>query len=524
MYNPKLHFHFIGIGGSGMSGIAEILLNSGFLVSGSDIKCSEVTKRLEGFGATIALGHKASNVPSSASLVVYSSAVNGNNPEMREAKKRGLPVVRRAEVLAELMRLKFGVGVAGSHGKTTTTSMCGVILDAAKLDPTVVIGGQVASMGTGGRLGRGEYLVAETDESDRSFLLLKPTVAIVTNIDDEHMNAYRSRKDLEDSFKRFVEAVPFYGLAVLCVDDPVVREIADGVTRRVVRYGFNEGAEITARDIQATPEGMRYTVLVRGESIGRFFLPMLGRHLVLNSLAAIAVALEFGIEPEVIRGALSSFGGVKRRLEVIGRRRGITVMNDYGHHPTEVRATLKAIRECLADTMRRFVVVFQPHRYSRTKLCWDEFLTSFSDCDELIVSDVYAASEEEIVGISGESLCSAIHHQAKRYAPKLEEIPGALAGSLADGDVVLCLGAGSVGALPEKILSILGDEGTASLSDYALTGDHPVKDGATKVTPEILPSLSETSSSSDGAACDTVLEENVSARIPVTMPPSALPH
>ena len=455
MYNPGLHFHFIGIGGSGMSGIAEILLTLGFKVSGSDVRQSEVCDRLQGLGATILIGHRASNVPKEASLVVYSSAVNGTNPEMREAKKRKIPVVRRAEVLAELMRLKYGVAVAGSHGKTTTTSMCSVIMDAGGLDPTVVIGGQVKSLGTGGRLGRGEYLVAETDESDRSFLLLKPTVAVVTNIDDEHMNAYRSRKDLEDSFKRFVEAVPFYGLAVLCIDDPVVRGIASQCTRRVVTYGFSEDADVRAVEIAARQDGMEFSVSVRGASIGRFLLPMLGRHLAQNSLAAIAVALEFGISADVIRSALAGFGGVKRRLEVIGQREGITVMNDYGHHPTEIRASLRAIRECFAQSMRRFIVVFQPHRYSRTKMCWDEFLTSFKDADALVVTEVYAASEDEIVGISGDSLCEAIQHTEKRFVNSLDDVPALLKGELQAGDLVLCLGAGSVGSLPDKILTAL---------------------------------------------------------------------
>lgn len=455
MYNPRLHFHFIGIGGSGMSGLAEILLASGFQVSGSDIKKSEICQRLEQLGASIQIGHSASNVPPTASLVVYSSAVGMTNPEIREAKRRKLPVVRRAEVLAELMRLKFGVGVAGSHGKTTTTSMTATILDAGSLDPTVVIGGQVKTLGTGGRLGQGEYLVAETDESDRSFLLLKPTVAIVTNIDDEHMNAYRSRRDLEESFRRFVDAVPFYGLAILCIDDPVVRQIARQTTRRVLTYGFAKDADLTAVDVVPQRTGMEFSVVYRGAHLGRFVLPMFGRHLVQNCLGAIAVGLEFGISVDVIKSALASFQGVKRRLEVVGVINEITVMNDYGHHPTEIRATLRAIRECFGSSVKRMLVVFQPHRYTRTQLCWEELKQSFSEADHLIMTDVYAASEEPIVGVSGDALLRETVHAHKEFCANLEDIPALLKGIAQPGDVVLCLGAGPIGALPGEVLAAL---------------------------------------------------------------------
>jgi UDP-N-acetylmuramate--alanine ligase len=455
MYNPRLHFHFIGIGGSGMSGLAEILLTSGFKVSGSDLKRSDVCIRLERLGASVSIGHAAANVPQGASLVVYSSAVTMANPEIREAKRRKIPVVRRAEVLAELMRLKYGVGVAGSHGKTTTTSMTATILDAGGLDPTVVIGGQVTTLGTGGRLGRGEYLVAETDESDRSFLLMKPTVAIVTNIDDEHMNAYRSRRDLEDSFKRFVESVPFYGLSVLCVDDPVVRQIAQQSTRRVLTYGFSDAAELTAVDISASASGMEFSIIYRGAHLGRCKLPMLGRHLVQNSLAAIAVGLEFGISIDVIKSALAGFGGVKRRLEVVGSAAGITVMNDYGHHPTEIRATLRAVKECFGSSVKRIVVAFQPHRYTRTQLCWDELLRSFADADHLIMSEVYAATEEPIVGVSGESLLREIAHPSKEFVPQIETLLETLPKQLSAGDLILFLGAGSIGSMPDRLLPIL---------------------------------------------------------------------
>lgn len=461
MYNPRLHFHFIGIGGSGMSGLAEILLTQGFQVSGSDLKSSEISRRLEKLGAKIFIGHAASHVPPGASLVVYSSAVSSSNPEMREAKRRKLPVVRRAEVLAELMRLKYGVGVAGSHGKTTTTSMCGAILDAAKLDPTVVIGGQVKSLGTGGRLGKGDYLVAETDESDRSFLLLKPTVAVVTNIDDEHMNAYRSRQDLEGSFRQFVESVPFYGLAILCIDDPTVRLLAVECKRRVMTYGFSADADLSAINIAAGPDGMQYDVVYRGAHLGRFRLPMLGRHLVQNSLGAIGVALEFGISIEVIRQALAGFGGVKRRLEVVGTAAGVTVMSDYGHHPTEIRATLRAVRECFGETVSRIVVLFQPHRYSRTKMCWQEYLSCFKDADRLILTEVYAASEVPIEGISGEILSKSVSHDNVEYLATIEDSPGLIVPSLRSGDLLVCLGAGSVGLMPERFLEALASDSQA---------------------------------------------------------------
>jgi UDP-N-acetylmuramate--alanine ligase len=455
MYNTGLHFHFIGIGGSGMSGLAEILLTSGYKVSGSDVKGGDVVRRLEQLGAQVFIGHAAANLPESASLVVYSSAIVSTNPEVREARRRRIPIVRRAEVLAELMRLKFGVGVAGSHGKTTTTSMCSVILDAAKLDPTVVIGGQVKSLGTGGRLGKGDFLVAETDESDRSFLLLKPTVAIVTNIDDEHMNSYRSRKDLEESFNRFVQSVPFYGLAILCIDDPVVRRIASECKRRVVTYGFSEDADLRGVDIEGASDGMSFSVVWRGEDLGRFQLPMWGRHLVQNSLAAIAVALEFKVDRDVIRQALASFAGVKRRLEIIGEARGVSVMSDYGHHPTEIRATLRAIRECRPQGEGRVVTLFQPHRYSRTQMCWDEYLSAFAEADLVCLTDIYGASEKPIEGVSGESLCVALRHPNKEYVGSLERALEVLVPNLREGDFVVCLGAGSIGAIPERLLGAL---------------------------------------------------------------------
>jgi UDP-N-acetylmuramate--alanine ligase len=477
MYNTALHFHFIGLGGVGMSGIAEILLSSGFSVSGSDMRDAEVLTRLRSLGAQVFIGHAAHNIPAAASLVVYSSAVASANPEMREAKRRGLPIVRRAEVLAELMRLKFGVGVAGSHGKTTTTSMCGALLEAGQLDPTVVIGGQVKHKGSGARLGKGDFLVAETDESDRSFLLMKPTVAIVTNIDDEHMSTYRERRFLDESFRRFIESVPFYGLAILCVDDPVVRQMASQCKRRVVRYGFATDADLTAVDITGSERGMEFTVVYRGADMGRFHLPMLGRHLVQNALAAIAVGFEFGIAVDVMRAALSAFGGVKRRLEVIGAHDGVVVMNDYGHHPTEIKATLRAVRECLSETTDRFVVLFQPHRYTRTKECWNDFLGCFEDADQLFMTEIYGAGESAIEGVSGESLFRAVRHSAKQFVPSLEQGVAQIVAQATPRDLVVCLGAGSVGAMPEKILSLLAQRAAAAPAELAVPGEATVVHG-----------------------------------------------
>lgn len=455
MYKSDLHFHFIGIGGSGMSGLAEILLATGFRVSGSDIKESPICRRLLDRGAKIQFRQGADCIPKEASLVVYSSAISEENPEMIEARRRNLPVVRRAEVLAELMRLKFGVGVAGSHGKTTTTSLAAAILEAGSLDPTVVIGGQLQHLGTGARLGRSDYLVAETDESDRSFLLMKPTIAVVTNIDDEHMNAYESRQDLEGAFRQFIDSVPFYGLVVLCVDDPVLRSFSSDLSRRSISYGFSEGADLRATDVVAGPGGMEFAVSLAGDSLGRFFLPMLGRHLVQNALAAIAVGLEFGVPVDSIRGALCSFGGVKRRLEVCGVLNGVTIMTDYGHHPTEIRATLQALRECFAETNRRITVVFQPHRYSRTQMCWDELLTAFEDCDRLLLTEVYGANEEPIEGVDGKSLLNAVDHNNKQFCPTLEDVSEMLIGKVHENEVVICLGAGSIGRLPQLLLEDL---------------------------------------------------------------------
>lgn len=436
-----------------MSGIAEVLLHQGFKVSGSDISMNEACRRLEKLGAKIFLGHKAEHLPEAASLLVYSSAVRPSNPELMAAYERKIPVVPRAQVLAELMRLKHGIAVAGSHGKTTTTSFIAHMLDHAGFDPTVVIGGKVKTMeGSGARLGKGDFLVAESDESDRSFLLLRPTIAVVTNIDSEHLDAYSSMSELEESFCSFVESVPFYGLAILCTDDQRLQKISASYERRQMTFGLGPDAEIRAQEITANPDGMKFTVLRKGEPLFQVNLPMHGYHMVSNSLAAVAVGLELGITPNKIKESLESFPGVGRRLELVGIESGVEVITDYGHHPTEVKATLGALRQSRPNA--NIHVIFQPHRYSRTKSCFVDFVSSFKDCDNLVVTEIYAASEDPIEGVTGEVLTQAIDHPKKQFVAEINDAVGIVRSAKA-GDVILCLGAGSVGSLPPKILESL---------------------------------------------------------------------
>lgn len=445
-----------------MSGIAGILLGMGYRVSGSDIAASPVTERLTRLGAHVSIGHSAEALPADASLLVYSSAVEEDNPEIVAARERGLPVVRRAEVLAELMRMKFGVGIAGSHGKTTTTSMTGEILEKAGLDPTVIIGGIVKSFGAGDRLGQGQFLVAESDESDRSFLLLNPTVAVVTNIDAEHMNAYSSLRDLEDSFERFLQAVPFYGLAIVCIDDKKLRALAKRFTGRVMTYGFSLDADVRAENLEFKKGVSSYDLLIKGEFVQRIRLALPGKHLVQNSLAAIAVAIEFGVPLTVIADALSQFGGVGRRLEVLSTVNDITVIDDYGHHPTEIIASIRAVRDAwLSEGHGRLFVLFQPHRYTRTRDCFAEFLDAFESVDTLIVGDIYTAGEEEIEGISAAKLCKAMRHEAVHYVGDLLDSIDGLVRKVEAGDVVLCLGAGSMGKIAHAVAEAFSSQSAA---------------------------------------------------------------
>jgi UDP-N-acetylmuramate--alanine ligase len=450
MYNTRLHFHFTGVGGVGMSGLAEILLNLGYQVSGSDLKESLSVKRLRDLGAAVAIGHAAEHLSPAASLVVFSSAVSGENPEILEARRRGLPVIRRAEVLAELIRLKYGVVVAGSHGKTTTTAMVGRILEVGGKDPTIIVGGTLSSSGGGGILGRGEFLVAEADESDRSFLLLSPAIAVVTNIDDEHLGAYGSLADLEQSFSQFLHSVPFYGLAVVCADDPRVMRVAASLERRIVTYGFSPAAQLSAIDISFRPGESTFTVTQDGESIATMTLPMPGRHMVLNALAACAVGIELGIPVAQIGEALGTMPRIGRRMEVLARAHGITVMSDYGHHPTEIRATLKAVRESWMQEHQRLRVIFEPHRYSRTSDCFGQFLDCFAAADEVMVSEIYAAGESPMADISGERLFQAMRHAGKRWLPKIADSLPTLREEMMPGDLVLFMGAGSIGGIGEQ--------------------------------------------------------------------------
>ena len=426
MFAKIQRIHFVGIGGIGMSGIAEVLLNLGYKISGSDLKTSPVTQRLASLGATIFEGHTPENVIG-AEVVVVSSAITPDNPECTEARNLHIPVIRRAEMLAELMRLKYGVAIAGMHGKTTTTSMVAAVLAAGGLDPTVVVGGRVDAMGSNARLGRSQYLVAEADESDRSFLKLSPILAVVTNIDREHMDCYRDMRDVKRTFLDFMSRVPFYGTVVLCNDDPVLRRLMPQVQRRVMTYGTRRGSDFQIKlaicELNAGEHRplSRFQVYYRGKGLGEFTLRIPGTHNLLNATAAIAVGIGLDVSLEHIRTALDNFRGVDRRFQLRGTTAGVSVIDDYGHHPTEIRATLAAARQC---GYRRIHVIFQPHRYSRTQSLLDEFAKSFQDADSIFVLDIYAASEKPIEGITGESLARRIQElggQEARYVGSFAE-------------------------------------------------------------------------------------------------------
>jgi UDP-N-acetylmuramate--alanine ligase len=448
--------HFVGIGGSGMSGIAEVLINQGYTVSGSDQKRSATTDRLSAMGARFAVGHAADHL-ADAQVAVISTAVRADNPEVVEARRRGIPVIPRAEMLSELMRLKYGVAVAGSHGKTTTTSMVALVLAKGGLDPTVVVGGRLGVLGSGARLGRGEFMVAEADESDRSFLKLTPTVAVVTNIDREHLDTYKDLADVQEAFLGFVNKVPFYGAAVLCLDDGPVQDILPRVERRVVTYGVSRQAQVSARDIQLLPGGARYIAAAGDAVLGPVELAVPGAHNVLNSLAAVAVGLDLEVPFADVQAGLSSFTGVDRRFQLRGEAGGVLVVDDYGHHPTEIRATLETLRGRAES--RRTVVLFQPHRYTRTQHLWDEFCRAFHLADVLLLADIYPAGEDPIPGITAQTLGEAIAskgHRGVLYAGDLKTAGERLAAEVREGDVVLTLGAGSVWTAGEDLLKKRG--------------------------------------------------------------------
>jgi UDP-N-acetylmuramate--alanine ligase len=443
VYKRIQSIHFVGIGGIGMSGIAEVLLNLGYRVTGSDLSESETVTRLRNLGCCIAIGHRAENIEDPHVLVV-SSAVRPTNPELIEARRRSIPVIPRAEMLAELMRMKYGVAIAGTHGKTTTTSMVAALLAAGGLDPTVVIGGKVNSLGTNAKLGQGEFLVAEADESDGSFLKLSPTIAIVTNIDPEHLDFYRDLAHLQETFLAFVNKVPFYGAAILCLDEPSVQALIPQVQKRVIAYGFSAQADYHAYDVQLDALLARFCVRGLGQDLGRFELQMPGRHNISNALAAIATALELDIPLERVREGLREFTGVQRRFQVKADAGGVLLIDDYGHHPQEVRATLAAAKEGFG---RRTVVIFQPHRYTRTRDLLEEFFTAFNEADILFLTEIYAAGEEKIPGVSAQLLLEGIRahgHRAVTLVPEREEIADLLAHVVQPGDVVITMGAGDV--------------------------------------------------------------------------------
>jgi UDP-N-acetylmuramate--alanine ligase len=460
MFAKIQRVHFVGIGGIGMSGIAEVLLNLGYKVSGSDLKSSAVTQRLVGLGAVVFEGHSAENIVG-ADVVVASSAIAPGNPEVSEAQSLHIPVIQRAEMLAELMRLKYGIAVAGMHGKTTTTSMVAAVLAGGGLDPTVVVGGRVDAMGSNARLGKSQYLVAEADESDRSFLKLSPILAVVTNIDREHMDCYRNMRDVKRAFLDFMDLVPFYGMVVACNDDPLLRRILPQIRRRTVTYGTRRGSDFHIKlgeSMLGAAENRpisRFHVTFKQKALGEFRLHVPGVHNVLNATAAIAVGIGLDIEVEQIRSALESFRGVDRRFQLRGQSAGVSVIDDYGHHPTEVRATLAAARQC---GFRRVHVVFQPHRYTRTQLLMDEFADAFHDADTLFILDIYAANESPIEGITGEALARHIQEVGKheaRYAAAFADAAQAVVAAAQDGDMILTLGAGNVSQLGPMILERL---------------------------------------------------------------------
>ena len=461
MFAKIQRVHFVGIGGIGMSGIAEVLLNLGYKISGSDLKRSPVTERLAALGAAIFEGHRAENVMGSE-VVVTSSAVARDNPEIAEARRDHIPVIQRAEMLAELMRLKYGIAVAGMHGKTTTTSMIAAVLAAGGLDPTVVVGGRVDAMGSNARLGKSHYLVAEADESDRSFLKLSPVLAIVTNIDREHMDCYRNMRNVKRAFLDFMDQVPFYGLVVVSNDDAHLRRLLPQVRRRTISYGTRRGSDFHIKMIEcgAIAENnqpiSRFEVTYKGRNLGEFRLHVPGVHNVLNATAAIAVGFGLDIKIEQIRSALENFRGVDRRFQLRGKAAGVSVIDDYGHHPTEIRATLAAARQC---GYQRIHVVFEPHRYSRTRDLIDEFATAFEEADTLLVLDIYPASEKPIEGVSGEALARHIQQAGKRdarYVASFQEAAETVAAQAGENDMILTLGAGSVSQLGPMILERLG--------------------------------------------------------------------
>lgn len=456
MYGRIKKIHFIGIGGIGMSGIAELLLNQGYRVSGSDLRASDTTRRLADLGGEIMIGHSAGNI-AGCDVVVTSTAVKADNPEVIEAHRQHVAVIPRAEMLAELMRMKYGIAIAGTHGKTTTTSMMSVVLHHAGIDPTAVIGGKLDAFGSNAKLGRGKFLIAEADESDGSFMHLSPTIAVVTNIDADHLDFYSGIEEIKQIFIEFINKVPFYGRAVLCLDDPNIQEILPEVKKRYLTYGFSSQADFHASEVQHRQGRTSFTAHFQGAELGRISFRMPGRHNVLNALAVIAVAHELEVPFQTVIGGFRNFGGLQRRFQLRDEIGGIMLIDDYGHHPAEIKATLAAAK---SGWKKRVIAVFQPHRYSRTAALFDDFLTAFYQADLLVVTDVYAAGEDTIEGATGEALARGIiehGHKATYFRSSLESVSDLLVEITEPGDMVVTLGAGNVnqvcGLLASKLRS-----------------------------------------------------------------------
>lgn len=455
LFKKSRQIHFVGIGGVGMSGIAEVLLHLGHVISGSDVTETEVTRRLTRLGAHITYGHRQETIDDRIDVVVISSAVKYSNPEIVRARTLKIPVIPRAEMLAELMRMKWGIAVAGTHGKTTTTSLIAAILSRAGLDPTVVIGGKVHSLGSNAQLGHGDLMVAEADESDGTFLLLSPAIAVVTNIDPEHLDYYGDMDRVRSAYLEFMNRIPFFGAAILCLDDVTVRALVPQVRKRVLTYGTSPDAEFVARNLSVCGMETHFEVERNGVLLGELIVRLPGRHHALNALAALAAASELDVPFEVVREALVEFGGIHRRFELCGEIGGIMVVSDYGHHPAEIRATLAAAREGFG---RRLVVLFQPHRYTRTRDLFGDFLDAFDAADQLLLTDVYPAGEEPIEGITGEVLFYALRrrgHLDVAYVPDHRELVSAVQPLLRSGDLVVVLGAGSIHEIGDALVRAL---------------------------------------------------------------------
>ena len=455
MFGKTQHIHFVGIGGAGMSGIAELLINLNYDVSGSDVSVSDTTERLSSLGAKIYIGHNAKNL-NSAEVVVISSAIDQNNVEIVDARAQKIPVIPRAEMLAELMRLKYGIAIGGTHGKTTTTSIVSAVLAGGNLDPTSVVGGKLKSLNTGAKLGKGDFLVAEADESDGSFLKLSPTIVVVTSLDNDHLDFYGNMDKAKSAFLKFINHIPFYGVSILCLDDKNIQSLLPDTEKRVITYGLAEQADYTAKNIQMSGDLTSYFVYFRGNKLGEISMKMPGIHNVQNSLAAVVVGLELDVPFESIAKSQSEFSGIERRFQVKSDKKDVLVIDDYGHHPSEIKTTLKTLREIHKE--KRLIVVFQPHRYTRTRLLLNDFFTSFNDADLLIIAPLYAASEEPIEGINSNLICDGVKEQGQKNVLLLEnkqKIVEYLLDNAKANDVVLTLGAGDIWKVGDELIEKL---------------------------------------------------------------------